>query len=458
MEKKCTQCKKEFPLDKFMGKNNATTATCVECRERSMRCRVKHLEKRKESTKAWKEKNKDYIQRMNEFYRTTTSLSGDEKAILWVEFKKKHNIQDKVRGQPSQHRKPHYQQGEIMGKDCSIAECGWNPLQEYNYNRNSWDKLRTTCKKCVAQQRVQYKDVRQAYYRSLGAHHKLRNNISARIKASLEKSEVKKDLEMVHYLGCSIQEFKQHIESKFTEGMTWEKYGSFTDANGIQSIGFHIDHIIPCKAFDFQNPQEILLCFHWRNCQPMWGIENMRKGARYDKKDKLRYVQSMETVLENVSYEKLVKDIERDVSYETEKEKTEKVERTQKEKQQRALYQDYVFDQALQDVQVMFFFYENPPDEKKVYQETLLFRMKNMQSRKRGEDNKRSKKVCQLSLDGEHLNTYASMNVGAKENGTYHSVVSKCCSNPDQLYKAGGYYWCFLDHLEEFQQRIKALG
>lgn len=346
-----------------------------------------------------------------------------------------------------------------MGKDCSIPQCGWVPLQDYNYSRNSWDKLRPTCKKCVAQQRVQYKDVRQAYYNSLDAHHKLRNNISARIKASLEKSDVKKDSEVVHYLGCSIQEFKQHIESKFTKGMTWEKYGSFTDANGTQSIGFHIDHIIPCKAFDFKNPQEILLCFHWRNCQPMWGIENMRKGARYDKTDKLRYIQSMETVLEHVSYKNsyknLLEHIHRDVLYETEKDKNEKLAQLHKEQQQRALYQDYVFDQALQDVQVMFFMYENPPEENKVYHETLYFRMKNKQSRKIGEDNIRSKKVCQLDLSGQLLNTYASMNIGAKENGTYHSIVSKCCSNPEKLFMAGGSYWCFLDHLEDFQQRIR---
>jgi hypothetical protein len=227
------------------------------------------------------------------------------------------------------------------------------------------------------------------------------------------------------------------------------------DVNGSKCIGFHIDHIIPCKAFDFKKPQEIFLCFHWKNCQPMWGIDNMRKGARYDKIDKLLYVQSMEIVLENVSYEKLVKDITRDVLYEIEKEKLEKFEQIRIERQQCELYQDYIFDQALQDVQVMFFKYENPPDKNKMYQETsLYFRMKNKQSRKVGEDNIRSKKVCRWSLDGKLLGTYASMNIGAKENGTYHSLISKCCSNPDTLFTAGGFYWCFLDQFERFQQQF----
>ena len=57
-------------------------------------------------------------------------------------------------------------------------------------------------------------------------------------------------------------------------------------------------------------------------------------------------------------------------------------------------------------------------------------------------------------LDGKLLGTYASMNIGAKENGTYHSLISKCCSNPDILFTAGGFYWCFLDQLERFQQEF----
>jgi hypothetical protein len=272
---------------------------------------------------------------------------------------------------------------------------------------------------------------------------------------------MKKKDEFLPFLGCSLEQFKQHIESLFTKEMSWDKYGYYyTDTGGQQQLGFHIDHVIPCSAFDLTNAKELFLCFHWKNCQPLWGNENMGKGNTYTEKEKVLYMDSMKSFPGFASLEKEILFFIEKVK--TQVASTEIVVDTNVDdedtRQKRALYQDYVFDQALQDVQVMFFFYENPPDEKKVYQETLLFRMKNMQSRKRGEDNKRSKKVCQVSLDGEHLNTYASMNIGAKENGTYHSIVSKCCSNPDQLYKAGGYYWCFLDHLEEFQQRIKALG
>ena len=42
-----------------------------------------------------------------------------------------------------------------------------------------------------------------------------------------------KDLHSVEYLDCIIDIFKQHIESQFKEGMTWENHG-----NGISIIRY----------------------------------------------------------------------------------------------------------------------------------------------------------------------------------------------------------------------------
>ena len=51
--------------------------------------------------------------------------------------------------------------------------------------------------------------------------------------------------------------------------MNWDNYG--TD--------WHIDHIIPIK---YQNPtiEEIEERLHYTNTQPMWAIENIKKGNR----------------------------------------------------------------------------------------------------------------------------------------------------------------------------------
>jgi hypothetical protein len=77
---------------------------------------------------------------------------------------------------------------------------------------------------------------------------------------------------MVDYLGCSVDELLIWIESKFTEGMTWENRGRY---------GWHLDHIKPCKLFDFSKEEDIKDCFHYTNLQPLWANDNLRKSAKF---------------------------------------------------------------------------------------------------------------------------------------------------------------------------------
>ena len=70
-------------------------------------------------------------------------------------------------------------------------------------------------------------------------------------------------------LGCSIEQFRAHIEAKFTSRMSWKNYGS----------AWHIDHIIPCSAFDLRDPKQQRQCFHYTNLRPLWARANIRKGT-----------------------------------------------------------------------------------------------------------------------------------------------------------------------------------
>lgn len=72
-------------------------------------------------------------------------------------------------------------------------------------------------------------------------------------------------------LGCSLDYFKDYFESKFTVGMTWEKF---------LKGDIHIDHKKPCISFDLSKPGEQRLCFHYTNLQPLWAVDNIKKGAR----------------------------------------------------------------------------------------------------------------------------------------------------------------------------------
>lgn len=74
-------------------------------------------------------------------------------------------------------------------------------------------------------------------------------------------------------LGCSIAEFKSHIEQQFQSGMTWDNWSQ---------KGWHLDHKRPLAMFDLTNPDEFRTAVHFTNYQPMWARENHAKGARRD--------------------------------------------------------------------------------------------------------------------------------------------------------------------------------
>ena len=70
-------------------------------------------------------------------------------------------------------------------------------------------------------------------------------------------------------MGCTIKELKQHLESKFVDGMTWDNRSEW-----------HIDHKIPCSSFDLSKKEEQQKCFHYNNLQPLWAIDNLKKSNK----------------------------------------------------------------------------------------------------------------------------------------------------------------------------------
>ena len=96
-----------------------------------------------------------------------------------------------------------------------------------------------------------------------------RVNMANNIRREMAGAE--KHASTVDLLGCSIQEYMRHLESKFKPGMTWENYGR---------NGWHMDHIKPCCSFDLTTEAGQRACFHYSNIQPLWARENMSKGGR----------------------------------------------------------------------------------------------------------------------------------------------------------------------------------
>lgn len=77
----------------------------------------------------------------------------------------------------------------------------------------------------------------------------------------------------VRDLGCTINELKQYLESKFQDGMTWGNWGR-------GSGKWNIDHIIPLSQFDLSDREQFKKVCHYTNLQPLWFMDNMRKGNK----------------------------------------------------------------------------------------------------------------------------------------------------------------------------------
>jgi hypothetical protein len=98
----------------------------------------------------------------------------------------------------------------------------------------------------------------------------LRNQV-ARIKRITTYSKRSNEL-----LGCTYEEARKWIESKFQRGMSWANVGEW-----------EIDHVIPISAFDLTDEQQVRCVNHFTNLQPLWAADNRRKRDKIERPHQL---------------------------------------------------------------------------------------------------------------------------------------------------------------------------
>lgn len=72
-------------------------------------------------------------------------------------------------------------------------------------------------------------------------------------------------------LGCSIDTFKEYLESQFDEGMSWSNYGRGKNK-------WNIDHVVPLSAFDLTKKEELIKACNFKNLKPIWSSDNSEKS------------------------------------------------------------------------------------------------------------------------------------------------------------------------------------
>lgn len=116
---------------------------------------------------------------------------------------------------------------------------------------------------------LQYKNTYESARKKTDIGYRMLCNIRNRIRDAMKNDSKTSPTKVL--LGCTIQELKQHLQSKFTDKMNWDNYGR---------KGWHIDHILPCASFDLSKPEEQKKCFHYTNLQPLWHIDNIMKSDK----------------------------------------------------------------------------------------------------------------------------------------------------------------------------------
>jgi len=148
------------------------------------------------------------------------------------------------------------------------------------YRNNNKKELNEYHKKYAIEHKEKLRQYKKEYMRNrcnTDIDFKILCNLRGRLSHTL-RGNFKLETTM-NLVGCSIDQLKQHLESNFKPGMSWNNYGTGKNGKGMQE--WHIDHIKPCASFDLSNPEEQTKCFHYTNLQPLWAEENLTKNDKY---------------------------------------------------------------------------------------------------------------------------------------------------------------------------------
>jgi len=205
--------------------------TAIEKKEYHKQYREKNKEKKRESSKKWKLKNKEKISQSNKLYNLNNKEKISQYAKKWylknkekIKEYKLNNIEKIKKGKT----KYYFKNKDTLFKKANI----------YTKNKRLNNPL-----------------------------YKLTCSIRSRIYLSIKKSNYTKRSKTYQILGCSFEEFKNHLEKQFTEGMSWQNHGEW-----------HLDHIYPVsKAKD---EEHLIKLNHYTNFQPLWAEDNLKKGNK----------------------------------------------------------------------------------------------------------------------------------------------------------------------------------
>jgi hypothetical protein len=152
----------------------------------------------------------------------------------------------------------------------------WCNREKRLENREKWfeqnrERAAETQKKWFEQNREKINNVRRQNHHKkyqTDVLYKLKVNVRNRVKMFLKSKNFDLDINRTYdIVGCSPEDLRDYLSSKFIEGMSWENYGKW-----------HIDHIIPISSS--KTKDDVYRLSHYTNLQPLWKEDNLKKGNK----------------------------------------------------------------------------------------------------------------------------------------------------------------------------------
>lgn len=279
--KKCKHCQIEKPVSEYhkVGGGKWLQPYCKPCdKARKRKHYEENLDKYRESKKTYIQSNKDLISiRKRKYYE-----SNKEKILQYQKEYSANNV-DKIRERNYKKR----DRINEMAKENRRKNIDHYLKKEKEYRERKTDAQRERDRIKKREWEIKNKDIITEKYKirkrknrrewcnkksSQDVSFRILKNLRSRTYYALKKIKAVKSETTENFLGCSIEQFKKHFQSLFTDGMTWELF---------MGGKIHIDHIKPCSAFDLTNPEEQKKCFHYTNLQPLFWYDNLKKGDKY---------------------------------------------------------------------------------------------------------------------------------------------------------------------------------
>jgi hypothetical protein len=247
MEKKCSKCKEVKPLDRFSKYNRSKSGRSARCKD----CDRKYREANKDAISEGKKKcyhaKKDvYLQKQKQYYQ-------DNKAQCSERIRKYYQAnKESTLNYAKEYREANKEAVSERKKKCYHAKKDVYLQNCKHYRQANRKKIARNYKKRI--------DTDPLF--------KLTCNIRSLIRVSLSNGGYTKKSKTYEILGCSFDEYYQHIESQFKDGMSWDVISEI-----------HIDHHLPVSAATTE--AELLALNHHRNLRPLWKSDNLAKGSNH---------------------------------------------------------------------------------------------------------------------------------------------------------------------------------